>query len=70
MIDDIGRCLCINCSFFDVKRGCIVNPGDDRYHNFFNSVSCLFVEGVEFSDKIQLYDAIKKDWQKCCEGEP
>jgi len=48
MIDDIiGRCLCLNCSFFDATDGCSVNPGDERYYNFFNSVSCLFVEWQE-----------------------
>ena len=37
----------------------------DKYEKFFVSVSCLFVEGVEVANKIQLYDAIKKEWQKC-----
>ena len=37
----------------------------DKYYQFFSSVSCLFSEGVEFMNKIQIFDAIKRDWEKC-----
>ena len=33
------------------------------YKEFFESVSCLFAEGVEFMTRDQIYDAIKEDWQ-------
>lgn len=36
----------------------------DNQGKFINSVGCLFAEGVEFMNKIQIYDAIKKDYQK------
>ena len=36
-----------------------------QYEEFINAVTCLFVEGVEFMTKIQIYDAIKKEWKKC-----
>lgn len=40
-------------------------PGPQcKYWEFFNSSSCLFVEGVEFMTKSEIYDAIKKDWAK------
>jgi len=35
-----------------------------KYHAFFDSVSCLLTEGVEFMTKDQLYEAIKKEWRK------
>lgn len=35
-----------------------------KYEDFFNSVSCLFAEGVEFMTKDQIYSAIKADWNK------
>lgn len=34
------------------------------YEEFFSSVSCLFVEGVEFMNKAELYDAIKSEWER------
>ena len=40
----------------------------DPYQEFFNCVTNLFVEGVEFMTKLQIYDAIKKEWQKNIEG--
>ncbi len=36
-----------------------------KHEEFFNSVSCLLVEGVEFMTKTQIYDAIKRDWEEC-----
>jgi hypothetical protein len=32
--------------------------------DFFASVSYLFVEGPELMNKVQLYDAIKSEWEK------
>ena len=31
------------------------------YEEFFESVSCLLVEGPEFHTKLELYDAIKRE---------
>jgi hypothetical protein len=31
---------------------------------FFNSVSCLIVEGSEFMNKVEMYEAIRAEWQK------
>lgn len=39
-----------------------------RQEEFYNSVSCLFVEGTEFMKKTEIYEAIKKDWEKCAEA--
>ena len=37
----------------------------NRIHEeFFDIVSCLLVEGTEFMNKIELYDAIKLSWQR------
>ena len=42
--------------------------GDDfskcKYYEFYNSVSCIFVEGVEFMTRDEIYAAIKRDWEK------
>jgi hypothetical protein len=35
-----------------------------KWRELYTSITCLFAEGVEFMDKAQIYDAIKKDWQK------
>lgn len=54
----------------DHKEWCSAGHGPvkpkqvDKYFEFYNSVSCLFAEGVEFMTKGQIYDAIKKDWGK------
>ena len=37
------------------------------YKDFYESVSCLFVEGVEFMTKDEIYEAIKSDWKKAAE---
>jgi len=34
-----------------------------KYYSFWNSVTCLFAEGVEFMTREQLYQAIKKEWR-------
>ena len=34
-----------------------------RLKSFYESLSCLFAEGVEFMTKVEIYDAIKKEWQ-------
>ena len=34
----------------------------EGYQNFHESVSCLFAEGVEFMNKIELYNAMKEEW--------
>lgn len=39
-----------------------------KYYEFYNSVSCLFVEGVEFCTKEELYQAIKKEWETTCKA--
>jgi hypothetical protein len=44
---------------------CSADP--EIYYEFFNSVSCLFAEGVEFMTKEEIYRAIKVEWQKVCE---
>ena len=36
-----------------------------RYKDFHERVTCYFAEGVEFMNKTELYDAFKKEWQKC-----
>lgn len=36
----------------------------DVLESFFDSVTCLFVEGVEFMSKIEIYEATKRDWNK------
>ena len=42
-----------------------VKPGRGcKYYEFYDSVSCLFVEGVEFMTRDEIYAAIKKDWAK------
>jgi len=42
-----------------------VKPGRGcKYYEFYDSVSCLFAEGVEFMTKDEIYAAIKKDWAK------
>ena len=47
------------------SAGLCVKPGPEcKYWEFYNSVSCLFAEGVEFMTKSEIYDAIKKDWAK------
>jgi len=33
----------------------------EKYRMFFESVSCLFAEGVEFMTKAEIYEAIKKE---------
>lgn len=35
-----------------------------KYYEFYDSVSCLFAEGVEFMTRDEIYAAIKKDWAK------
>lgn len=35
-----------------------------KYRVFYDSVSCLFVEGVEFFTKEELYQSIKKEWEE------
>lgn len=39
-----------------------------KYYEFYNSVSCLFVEGAEFCTKEELYRAIKKEWETTCKA--
>lgn len=34
------------------------------YDTFYDDVSCLFAEGVEFLDKVQLYNAFKEGFLK------
>jgi len=34
------------------------------YKDFFESISCLLVEGPEFHTKIELYDAIKSEFER------
>jgi len=34
------------------------------FNDFYDSVSYLFAEGVEFMNKTELYDAFKKEYQK------
>ena len=46
-----------NCKLYCRYRKC-------PYHEFYNQTSCLFVEGVEFMTKEQLYNAIKLEWRK------
>jgi len=41
----------------DLKR-------ESVYSAFFSLVSCLFVEGVEFMSKLEIYHAIKQDWEE------
>ena len=40
----------------------------ERGQEFFNSVSCYFAEGVEFMDKVQLYNAFKAEFNKYLNG--
>lgn len=35
-----------------------------KYYKFFESVSCLFVEGVELLTKDQIYNTIKLEWEE------
>lgn len=35
-----------------------------KLKNLYDSMACLFAEGVEFMTKSQLYDAIKSEWKK------
>ena len=35
--------------------------GLEKYRMFFESVSCLFAEGVELMTKTEIYEAIKKE---------
>lgn len=37
------------------------------YKEFFESISCLLVEGPEFYNKIELYDSIKSEFKKYIE---
>lgn len=37
------------------------------YSDFFNSVACLFTEGVEFMSREDIYFAIKSDFKKAVE---
>ena len=46
------------------EKELIVEDGK-KYRLFYESVSCLIVEGVEFMNKIELYNAIKKEWHIC-----
>jgi hypothetical protein len=42
-----------------------VNQQDfERYQEFASRVSCLIAEGSEFMTKVQLYDAIKNDFNE------
>jgi len=34
------------------------------YYLFFDYVSCLFVEGVEFMTRDEIYEAIKRKWKE------
>lgn len=43
---------------------CVNNRYECRFFKFYDSVTCLFAEGVEFMAKDQIYDAIKSDWKK------
>jgi hypothetical protein len=36
----------------------------DKTRMFFESVSCLFAEGVEFMTRTEIYDAIKRETKK------
>lgn len=36
----------------------------EAFNNFYDSVSYLFAEGVEFMDKIEFYNAFKKEYEK------
>jgi len=36
----------------------------DKYHDFYESVACIIAEGSEFMSKIEMYDAIEKEWEK------
>ena len=42
----------------------------DKYEEFFTSVSCLLVEGPEFMTKMEIYEAIKKEWKRCRKESP
>lgn len=37
---------------------------DQKIWDFYDSVSCLYVEGVEFMDHEEIYQAIKAAWEK------
>lgn len=39
----------------------------DKHQEFFNYVTNLFAEGVEFMTKDQMLDAIKKEWRRTLE---
>ena len=36
----------------------------DKTNMFFNSISCLFAEGVEFMTRTEIYDVIKRETKK------
>jgi hypothetical protein len=57
----LGVWYCPKCS---IKHCSEINTNSE----FFNSVTCLFAEGVKFMNKSELYDAIKGKWQKALEA--
>lgn len=42
----------------------------EKYKEFYNSVACLFAEGIEFMTKTEIYEAIKDDFHRTAKGEP
>ena len=61
---DLSKCEnCIAPSWcFCTRKG--ANIELTAYKDFYESVSCLFSEGVEFMSKEEIYNAIKADWEK------
>ena len=37
----------------------------EKYEEFVNSVTYLFLYGIKSMTKDQIYNTIKKEWQKC-----
>ena len=69
-VDRLVNCenFCENCKEVDcvcsTDETCSMIREYLRLKEFHSSVGCLFAEGVEFMTKVEIYDAIKSDFQK------
>lgn len=52
-----------NCKATSPDKNCTVKT-NCKFYRFADSVSCLFVEGVEFLTRDEIYNAIKREWKE------
>ena len=55
-----GETLCL----IDKNKECQEVKNYKIYKEFYESVSCLFVEGTEFHRRETIYNSIKAEWKK------